>query len=385
MRTTTFVLKSSLLVLVFAAVACPVWAQYSPPSNGLVGWWRGEGGANDSSGNGHNGVLQGGMGFTNGLFGQAFACGTQKRAVVPDDPAFALTNFTIGAWLNVQADSWSAFGRMSSSWGPYSLSGNLDGSIGLYINSRNGTQDDFLRVPISYHQWHQVTVSMDSTAGLMSLYMDGVLAAQKSTAAVPVTTLNPSATTGLGLGNSTSYDFPMLGALDEVVLYSRVLSAAEVASLAFRPCVPHRATASPMVVNGFVVGATITDGGCGYTNTPQVLIQGGSGAGATATAVVSNGVVVGITITDAGIGYTNAPTIYIYAPTGPQIGLMKAVKPAFSDLLPGTNYQLQVSLDLKTWTNQGSAFTATNVSMVYPQYFETENWNQHFFRLQIVP
>ncbi len=73
--------------------------------------------------------------------------------------------------------------------------------------------------------------------------------------------------------------------------------------------------------NGFVVGATITDSGCDYTNTPFVLIQGGGGAGATATAVVSNGVVVNIIITDAGAGYTSTPTVHIAPPFGlsPQI------------------------------------------------------------------
>ncbi len=70
---------------------------------------------------------------------------------------------------------------------------------------------------------------------------------------------------------------------------------------------------------------------------------------------------------------------------GPQIGLLKAVKPSFSYLAVGTNYQLQISGDLNTWTNQGSAFTATNSSMVYPQYFDVANWNQLFFRLQLSP
>ena len=67
---------------------------------------------------------------------------------------------------------------------------------------------------------------------------------------------------------------------------------------------------------------------------------------------------------------------------GPQIGLVKAVRPSFSYLATGTNYQLQVSGDLHTWTNQGSVFTATNTSMIYPQYFDVPNWNQLFFRLQ---
>lgn len=63
------------------------------------------------------------------------------------------------------------------------------------------------------------------------------------------------------------------------------------------------------------------------------------------------------------------------------VTLLKAVRPAFANLTIGTNYQLQVSTDLVNWTNSGASFTATNSSMVYPQYFDVANWNAFFFRL----
>ncbi len=69
----------------------------------------------------------------------------------------------------------------------------------------------------------------------------------------------------------------------------------------------------------------------------------------------------------------------------PQVDLIKAVKPSFSLLSLGTNYQLQVSADMNIWTNQGSPFTATNPTMSYPQYWDVDNWNQLFFRLQVSP
>ena len=67
------------------------------------------------------------------------------------------------------------------------------------------------------------------------------------------------------------------------------------------------------------------------------------------------------------------------------VTLRKAVKPAFSNLYLGTNYQLQVSADLSTWTNSGSPFTPTNSVMDYPQYFDVDNWNTLFFRLLLSP
>jgi hypothetical protein len=149
---------------------------------------------------------------------------------------------------------------------------------------------------------------------------------------------------------------------------------------------PHTAAATVQVVNGFVVGATITDPGCGYLTPPRVAIQGGGGTGATATAVVNNGNITQIVITDAGTGYTNTPLIFIDPPPGikPAAALIKAVRPSFADLTFGMTYQLQVSPDLNTWTNAGPPFTATNTSMVYPQYWDAANWNQLFFQLQLV-
>jgi len=76
--------------------------------------------------------------------------------------------------------------------------------------------------------------------------------------------------------------------------------------------------------------------------------------------------------------------LYVYE-SGPMVNLIKAVKPSFSNLTLTTNYQLQVSADLNTWTNQGSAFAATNTSMIYPQYWDVDNWNKLFFRLQVSP
>jgi hypothetical protein len=75
------------------------------------------------------------------------------------------------------------------------------------------------------------------------------------------------------------------------------------------------ATATATVVNGFVIGVTVGNGGSGYTNPPLVTISG-NGTGATASAVVSNGVVTAINIENTGSGYTSA-TISIANPPTP--------------------------------------------------------------------
>jgi len=126
------------------------------------------------------------------------------------------------------------------------------------------------------------------------------------------------------------------------------------------------------------VSGTVTSGfNIGGYNTLRVIINNTHSGVVGADIPVSSGDATLLTLSGE-VSYT------IPAPT-PIVSLIKAVKPSFSNLSLGTNYQLQVSTDLSTWTNQGSAFTATNSSMIYPQYFDLDNWNELFFRLQVAP
>jgi photosystem II stability/assembly factor-like uncharacterized protein len=88
-----------------------------------------------------------------------------------------------------------------------------------------------------------------------------------------------------------------------------------------------------------------------------------------------NGGVLLSSVYGGGIWTTEFPVV------GPTLSLLKAVEPQFSNLIIGENYQLQVSGNLTTWTNQGTPFIATNSIVTYPQYFNVSDWNQLFFRL----
>jgi hypothetical protein len=63
------------------------------------------------------------------------------------------------------------------------------------------------------------------------------------------------------------------------------------------------------------------------------------------------------------------------------LNIHKAVYLDTGGLIVGSNYQLQASSDLQNWTNQGAVFTATNAYWRPANYWDTENWNQLFFRL----
>jgi hypothetical protein len=78
-----------------------------------------------------------------------------------------------------------------------------------------------------------------------------------------------------------------------------------------------QATATATVMNGFVIGVTVTNGGEGYTEAPVVTIDG-IGTGATATAVVEDGVITAINVDATGSGYTSA-TVTIAEPPAPYV------------------------------------------------------------------
>jgi hypothetical protein len=155
--------------------------------------------------------------------------------------------------------------------------------------------------------------------------------------------------------------------------------------LALNP-VPAQAFATPQVVNGFVVGATVTSGGSGYVTSPAITIVGGGGTNATAISHISGGVVTSITITDAGIGYTNAPTVRIAPPPAAAVSptVLPVMRVDSANLAPYDNYQIQFKSDLGgTWGNwAGGLFSPTDVTN--SQYLFITN-GVGFFRLQYVP
>ena len=83
-------------------------------------------------------------------------------------------------------------------------------------------------------------------------------------------------------------------------------------------------------------------------------------------------------------GYRARPYNYTPSQQLPVLSLARslgAVTLSFNGVGLGTNYQLQVSTDLSTWTNTGPAFTVNNATGVYPQPFAVRSSEQLFFRL----
>lgn len=132
------------------------------------------------------------------------------------------------------------------------------------------------------------------------------------------------------------------------------------------------ATAIPIVIGGFVLGATLTSSGAGYSTAPAVQMVGGGGCGATATAVATNGVVTAVNIANPGSGYTNLPMIYIDPPSAPLEGQINSVL-TIEDVTTNTagNYFVVISNAFGTATSSVASLTA-----YVPAYITTQPQNQ---------
>lgn len=114
---------------------------------------------------------------------------------------------------------------------------------------------------------------------------------------------------------------------------------------------PVAATATPSVVNGFLVDITVNEGGTGYATPPRVYVTGGGGKGASATAQVDGGKVVKVVVDNPGRGYVQAPNVTLDPP--PVVSAPVTVGPALrlqqSGLSADLEYRLQSSEDLREW------------------------------------
>ncbi len=182
---------------------------------------------------------------------------------------------------------------------------------------------------------------------------------------------------------SSSYDGPVdsVGVLGNRGYY--VLDDLTYADDPQNVCTPHAAAAITHISGGSVTSVSLTDAGCGYTNAPLVLIQGGGGSGAAATAAVVGGQVTSITIVNSGCCYTNSPRIVIAAPPFvPKLTISVSRVRVSQSVALGRRYVLDSSTNLINWNVTGPSFTAE--SEMIDREFDV-GLTGRFFRLREVP
>ena len=316
---------------VFPALICANLCQAQAPfTSDLVMYLPFNGNALDASGHTNNGTLIGSVTPATDRFGIVSNCyrfnGMPLCEIeVTNNPLFNIgqAGYAISCWFALDnaasTQNEILFNTIPETGLGYAYTGT---DIGYAIGAANGS---WTATGLNGHKtnyangvWCQYVFVKSGTT--YTTYVNGVVdSAYTNSAAAGFN----AAVTGIIGGITpinTPYNQTFIGRMDDFRIYDRALSSNEVQELLnyetyVEDCTPHGAMATAIVTNGFVVGANITDQGCGYTNTPEVVIVGGGGTGATAVAVQTNGYISGITITATGSGYTTLPDIYIsYSP-----------------------------------------------------------------------
>ncbi len=215
-----------------------------PPPSGLAAWYPGNGDANDVVG-ANNGTLQNGATFTTGEVGQAFSLdGVNDYVRVPSSSTLNPTgSFSLEAWIFPTRDQ---TGSIIHKWGDQSDYTNQRAYAFEFTSGGGlsfGISDDPHQLDASFHlfqtsaglvtlnAWHHVAAVYDQTTGKRKIFVNGVQVAERTD--TPITLTASIADLGIGAQprSSTSVERFFTGAIDEMSLYNRALTAAEIQSI----------------------------------------------------------------------------------------------------------------------------------------------------------
>lgn len=227
-------------------------AKQIAPSN-LVAHWSFDGNLLDSVSN-TSGTATG-TGFTNGVKGKALQ-GALNGYVVTNTPTAVqnLKSFTVSLWENMPLNDKGIVGLIDISnstqfWGNLTIffeNGGTATSGNLKMHINNAGTDNWLgnyAMVSPWEKWNNITVSYDATTSTYKTYVNGSrIAIQTIANNGPLTfqnaskmvfgtvhfQTNPSLTSATGSQGWASY---LTGQLDEVRIYNKALSDAEISSL----------------------------------------------------------------------------------------------------------------------------------------------------------
>lgn len=204
----------------------------------LIAYYPFNGNATDESGNGHDGTVTGAA-LTADRFGNPNSAyhfdGDSDVISIADHADFTVSNVSICAWIKTQDKSdhkhiTSCYNTSYyADW--YNLALTKDTGTARWAADPGGN----VTVPVAIgttdladNSWHFIVAVRDTAGGQLYAYVDGVL--QSSAADIYGGLLNPSADFWIG-GRASNSSLSFNGDIDDVRIYNRVLTGAEIEEL----------------------------------------------------------------------------------------------------------------------------------------------------------
>jgi hypothetical protein len=210
---------SSLVLGSGSALAQP--AQCTPPPAGMVGWWPGDGNANDIAGTNHGAVV-GGVTYSPGLVGQAFNLnGSTGYVEVPDSAALEVTGqLTIDAWINAVSLGGRVVDKIAAGQANGYLLDTYGGRVRFIVDGQILSGSSTLPTGT----WVHIAGVYDGSE--MRVYLNGALDGSLALSG-PIPTNNLT----LRIGAASDAGSLFSGLVDEVEVFNRGLSQAELQAI----------------------------------------------------------------------------------------------------------------------------------------------------------
>ncbi len=186
----------------------------------------------DSSSSGYNGILGGTVppvASTSAVKGSgAFFNRAQFSTITMPAAALLGNSYTKSVWINLAPDSTMSgiISHPTLTATAHNLS--LSSPTVVTAANRNGGSSPYISQAVSLKTWTHLVVTYDETSKVLSLYKDGVLATSTQNALATPTTAR-AMVVGMYAANSGNRTFS--GTMDELRIYTRALTADEVAYL----------------------------------------------------------------------------------------------------------------------------------------------------------
>jgi hypothetical protein len=242
MRKNFFLLTS--IAIFGIATTTLAQAPFYVPTNGLVGWWPFNGNANDESGNGNNGTVNGAI-LTTDRFANANKAysfdGINDFISVNHNQSLNLpgnnNSFSFSAWINPNQTNQQELNILSKGAGNgvnsndvYIFSVYNQNKIGLELANFPNAFWTFSNNSISFNQWNHVVVVYDNSLNSAKFYINGLFAGQQPYSFNPSSNGDVQSLFFGKQGWNCNCNF-MNGLIDDIGAWNRALTPQEISDL----------------------------------------------------------------------------------------------------------------------------------------------------------
>jgi hypothetical protein len=226
-------MKKHLLILATALLSISTFSQIPNyvPANGLVGWWPFNGNANDETGNGNHGTVNGAT-LTQDRFGNAnMAYDFNANAqIVCTQNNIPTQIFSLSVWLNQENLFFGPVVCLGSSasevWGAYAANNYLSIGYGIGCSGTGGGILNTAAIPIG--NWIHIVYVSSGVGGNTQIYKNGSYVGQALNSSSIGGCSSQNLYFGVDIFSSPEY---IDAKLDDIGIWNRALTACEIQDL----------------------------------------------------------------------------------------------------------------------------------------------------------